>query len=451
MPAKQSLIKFGFGRRDITPDPSVRLGGYGIEIRPAEIINDRLNVTSIFISKNGKKILLISLDWLGIEEEDVDKIQEKINAKTGISKQNIIISTIHSHTTPNTIGVPGWGNKEKKYIEKVIPAIVASAVEASKKLLPVKIGVGSIYSETGVNRRGINIDGNINFGADPDGSFDPEMTVISFKDENEIVGMIVHYGAHATAFGTDAVVSRDWPGVMVDRIEKQIKAPVMFINGSIGDTGPRTSFLMESGFFSAAGGDGVDTIREVGYRAAADALNAIVKIKNYSDDIILDIITEEVLFPYAPLHGLEKAKCEIIKLEPDKNKYGTPMYMYSYWNSVVKEHEKPEQERAKGKSYLQSILRLGDIVLIPFSGELFSGTALRIRKSSPFQYTLCSSVTNGCIGYIPTREARHRGGYEVWFADHLVYGYGLAENIDDILVEDVLKRLGRLKTLRQPE
>ena len=445
MSAKQSIIKFGFGRKDITPDPSVRLGGYGIEIRPAKTINDRLNATSIFINKGKKNIILISLDWLAIEEEDVDSIQKAINAETGISRQNIIISTIHSHTTPNTIGIPGWGSKEKKYIKKVMPEIIASAVEASKNLRPVKIGVGSIHSETGVNRRGIDINGQISFGADPGGSFDPEMTVISFKDKNGIAGMIVHYGAHATAFGEDTVVSRDWPGVMTDRIEKQIKAPVMFVNGSIGDTGPRTSFLQENGLFLAGVGDGIDSVREVGYRAATDALNAFVKIKNYSDNIILDIITEEVLFPYAPLHDLEKAKREIIKLEPDKNKYGTPMYMYNHWNAVIREHEKPEQERAKGKSYLQSILRLGDIVLIPFPGELFSGIALRIKKSSPFQYTLCSSLTNGYIGYITTREARHRGGYEVWFANHFAYGYGLAENIDDILVKDVLERLGRLK------
>ncbi len=445
MSVEQSIIKFGFGRKDVTPDPSVRLGGYGIEIRPAKIINDRLNATSIFINKGKKKIILISLDWLGIEEEDVDAIQEAINTETGISKQNIIITAIHSHTAPNTIGMPGWGNKETKYIEKIIPEIVASAVEASKNLRPVKIGVGSIYSETGVNRREVRKDGTISFDGDPGGSFDPEMTVISFKDKNGIAGMIVHYGAHATAFGTAAVVSRDWPGIMTDRIEKQIKAPVMFINGSIGDTGPRTSSFQKNGLFSAGVGDGIDSIREVGYRAAADALNAFVKIKKYSDDIILNIITEEVLFPYAPLHDSEKAKREIIKLEPDKNKYGTPMYMYNHWNAVIREHEKPEQERAKGKNYLQSILRLGDIVLIPFPGELFSEIALRIRKLSPFQYTLCSSLANDYIGYIPTREARHRGGYEVWCADHFVYGYGLAENIDDIIVKDVLERLGRLK------
>lgn len=445
MSTKQNAMNVGFGRRDVTPEPTVRLGGYGTEIRPASTVNDRLNATSIFISQGKKNVIVINLDWLAVEEDDVDTIQARINIETGVPKQNIIIAAIHSHTSPNTMGIAGWGNKETQYIEKAIPEIVASAVEASRNLRPVKMGVASTYSETGVNRREIRKDGTIFFGGDPLGYFDPEMTVISFKDEKGIAGMIVHYGAHATAFGNVPVVSRDWPGVMVDRIEKQIKAPVMFINGAIGDVGPRTNCLREDGSFSAGGGGDVETVREVGYRAATDALQAFVKMKNYSGDIILDVATEQILFPYAPLHDLEKARNELIKLEPDKNKDLTSKYMHTHWSAAVKEHEKPEQERAKGRNYLQSILRIGDIVLIPFPGEIFSEISLRIRKASPFQYTLCSSVTNDCMGYIPTREARHRGGYEVWFSDHFVNGYGWAENIDDVIVENVLNRLDKLK------
>ena len=44
MSVEQSKIKCGFGREDITPNPSVRLGGYGIKIRPAKTINDRLSI-----------------------------------------------------------------------------------------------------------------------------------------------------------------------------------------------------------------------------------------------------------------------------------------------------------------------------------------------------------------------------------------------------------------------
>ena len=444
--SKGKIIEAGFGRSDITPGLSVRLGGYGVEKRFPETINDQLNATSLFLRQDEKKVIVINLDWLAIEEDDTDTIQKLINAETGILEENIIITTIHSHTAPNTMKIAGWGAKESEYIEKAIPKIAASAVEAVDNARSVEIGAGSISSETGINRREIQKDGSIFFGGDPHGNLDPEMTVISFRNESGIAGMIVHYGAHATAWGNVPIVSRDWPGVMVDRIEKQIKAPVMFINGAIGDIGPRTNFLREDGSFSAGGGRDVDAVREVGYRAATDALHAFVGIKNYSADIPMNIISRNILLPYAPLHDLKTAEREIAKLEPDKNKYGSPMFMYTHWKAVVGEYKKPENERAKGKNYLQSILRLGDIVLIPFPGEIFSAISLRIRKASPFQYTLCSSVTNGCAGYIPAREARHRGGYEVWFSNHLNCGYGWAENIDDIIVTEVSQRLDKLKS-----
>jgi hypothetical protein len=64
----------------------------------------------------------------------------------------------------------------------------------------------------------------------------------------------------------------------------------------------------------------------------------------------------------------------------------------------------------------------------------------RIRQGSPFQYTLCCSVSNGSVSYLPTREARHRGGYECWVG-RAGGAYLLADTIDDALVEQNLKLL----------
>ena len=93
-----------------------------------------------------------------------------------------------------------------------------------------------------------------------------------------------------------------------------------------------------------------------------------------------------------------------------------------------------------GKEYVQTIMRIGPLAIIPFPGELFSGISLRLRKLSPFAYTLCASVSNGYFTYIPTQEALHRKGYEIWMAK-AYNGYGLADDIDDKLIEQNLKLL----------
>jgi hypothetical protein len=77
-------------------------------------------------------------------------------------------------------------------------------------------------------------------------------------------------------------------------------------------------------------------------------------------------------------------------------------------------------------------------------GEIFSGISLRLRQQSQFQYTLCCSVSNGSLAYLPTREARHRGGYETWVGK-AAGPYLLADNIDDALVAENTKLLSKIK------
>ena len=93
-----------------------------------------------------------------------------------------------------------------------------------------------------------------------------------------------------------------------------------------------------------------------------------------------------------------------------------------------------------GKNYRQVILRLGPLAIVPFPGEPFADIVLRLRDLSPAQYTLCASTSCGSNGYLVTRESLHRGGYEVWVA-RAVGAYILAENIDDVLVEENMRLL----------
>lgn len=80
-------------------------------------------------------------------------------------------------------------------------------------------------------------------------------------------------------------------------------------------------------------------------------------------------------------------------------------------------------------------LLLGPVAILLMPGELFADIALRLRRQSPYAYTLSCSLSDENLAYLVTREARHRGGYEVEagiYAD----AYLLAENTDDRLVEN---------------
>jgi hypothetical protein len=427
----------GVGRTDITPILGVQLGGYAADERPAEEIIDSLNSTAIVFEQNSLKTVLISLDWLGIDEVFVEKIRQEINAQTGIKKSNIIITTTHSHTTPITINIPGWGIVATEYIDSVIPKIVDSVVKANDNLKEIEVGVATTTSKTGINRR------LQSFMGDVDGIYDPTMTVIRLETSEAPLATIIHYGAHATAFGDKRVVSRDWPGVMMDRVESQTGVPVLFINGSLGDVGPRTNVIIKPlKGFSAGGGDGLDSVREVGYRAATDALRAYIKVKTWEKNSKLDLITEPIEFTYAPLPSLKLATEKMAELEKHKDNPGVNAFNYARWKCVAEAYE--TKNFSSGKKYNQTIIQLGSIAFVPFPGELFSDISLRLRKESKFRHTLCSSVSNGYYTYIHTRKAIEKQGYEIWMGQSY-NGYGWADNIADRLVEQNLNMLNKLK------
>jgi hypothetical protein len=75
-----------------------------------------------------------------------------------------------------------------------------------------------------------------------------------------------------------------------------------------------------------------------------------------------------------------------------------------------------DADQAKRKSVpieLQAIA-IGPMVYLAAPGEIFTEIGLAIRKASPFPFTNPVSLANGCVGYIPTREALSAtgGGYE---------------------------------------
>lgn len=432
---KSLVLRAGFGRTEITPELGVRLGGYGVRERPGEEVLDPLHSTALVLEQGDVSAVVVNLDWICIEEDVVETLREAIHAAVGIPRPNITLCGTHSHSVPNTLNFWGWGEREQAYIDSVIPAIVRSVEQARAELGEVRVAFGTTESLVGVNRRGTAEDGTVNFVADPLGKFDPTMTVAHFRrPSGDCAGILVHYGAHGTAMGNNRLVSRDWNGVMKDRVEGQFSAPVVFLNGAIGDVGPRMNVRLRDGL-SAGGGDGVHAVREVGYRAASDAMRALIALREWRSDLDLQVTTETIHLPYAPLTPLEQARRDRDAWASRKEEWGAPMCEYQHACAVIEAHA---SEILTGRDFAQTVTRLGPLAIVPMPGEMFSDISLRIRRGSPFAHTLCCSVTNGSLGYLPTREARHRGGYETWVGK-AAGPYLLADTIDDALVKENLR------------
>ncbi len=69
------------------------------------------------------------------------------------------------------------------------------------------------------------------------------------------------------------------------------------------------------------------------------------------------------------------------------------------------------EERSDYPFEIQAI-RLGDVVILGVEGEPFVEAQLEIKETSPARYTIGVHMANGCAGYVPTKRALARGGYE---------------------------------------
>lgn len=73
----------------------------------------------------------------------------------------------------------GWGEADNDYLDnRLTTASIESAKKALASMQPAVMGIGTVDSMAGVNRRQVTDDGEVILGQDPDGPYDPIMTVI---------------------------------------------------------------------------------------------------------------------------------------------------------------------------------------------------------------------------------------------------------------------------------
>jgi hypothetical protein len=74
------------------------------------------------------------------------------------------------------------------------------------------------------------------------------------------------------------------------------------------------------------------------------------------------------------------------------------------------------RERRVRKAEVQ-VLRLDEYACVGLPCELFVELGLQLKERAHPGHALVFGLANGMVGYVPTREAFERGGYETTFLD----------------------------------
>ncbi len=438
-------FKIGVDSQIITPPLGTLLYGY-VAKRPATSVHDDLRVSAIAIEQGDLRGIMISADIASVTKKLVDTIRQPISKATGIPEENISMVATHTHSAPAINGRGAWGSTNEEYLADIlIPKTIEAAINAASNMQEVLLGIGTTESTVGVNRRELAEDGSIILGQNPFGVFDKTMTVLAFKGlDGKSVANLIHYGCHGTASGRALAISRDWPGQMVDRMEKETGATTIFFNSAIGDAGPRLSNYRTVGDLDInveeeLPDEDLSYLEEVSSLAAIDAMRAYRSIKEYRE-VSFDMIKGTVHLPYKTPPTLEEAKEQYNNLHLNVNWHaGVQSLKVQALEEIIRMHENNEQFETETE-FAQIIYVFNSAIFVPFPFEMFSEIALRLRQHSPFEHTLCMSNANNYYAYLPTQDQLSRGGYEVdSFFNMGGSAHKLVDNTDDIIIAENLR------------
>ncbi len=429
-------LHLGVGQTIITPEIGGHLYGYNNDTY-SDSVHDDLTATVFYLQEENKKALLVSVTVCIIHTSLTDRIRKLLAEETGVPAENCIISATHTHSGPCTTGSAGWGDIDTAYCEGIfIPQILEAAKEAMKAPAPVKMGVAVGKSYVGINRRQLYTDNVIRLGQNPWGPFCPDMTVISFRDaEDKTVANMIHYGAHCTASGRNSEITRDWAGVMIDRLAERTGGVTAFFNGFEGDVGPRLT-----------NGDTCGNIHyamELGGVAAQDAVRIYNEIRTYAD-ASLTCLETNVRLPLQKRLTPEEAKAEIAYHSQITNRT-VSILRTNQCERILASYEAGEKD-AEYKDIPQNLIKIGDVAFVGFPYEAFSEIGMRIRQASKIPHVLPLSNANGDECYFVTEDAIPRGGYEVamFLYKHI---QPFTPNADWHLVTETLKNLEELSCI----
>lgn len=256
----ESSFQAGTAKVEITPSAESAVDLLGQPLR----LRDPLFARVLVLKDEKVSIAIVSVDLIVFASH---KVIAEAKAKWGVD--HVILSATHTHAGMAPRGMiikppaaPDWTRSGKAPAETVDwpglsadpwyaateAKIVAAIGKAMQNRFPARIvaGKGPFESAYMAHNRRLVRDGRVsalweNPDRRPTQPIDPTVGVIRIEDQSgKPRAFAVHYACHPVALMGAGVVSRDFPGAMVDYIEQELgdDCLAMYLQGAQGDLDP---------------------------------------------------------------------------------------------------------------------------------------------------------------------------------------------------------------------
>ena len=301
IPDDEPVWTVGYGSREIAipekTDEPLYIAGYhqGWEIKG---VSDLQRASAVWLDSGEGGILMIGIDCVGLSSDVVNEIRSRLS---GLVKESGCVSVnvyaTHTHAGIDTLGL--WGptgidGKNKDFMANLKDAAIEAAKEAYENRAEGRLYCGSIDT------------GDLQKDSRNPKCFDPNLYQLRFQPKEEGNGVrLFFYAAHAESMrGDNKLVSRDYPGVLIDTVEEKTGDKGIFFPGAIGGLIMTEAQIPEP--FS--GDDAVKNRDLTGKRLAEYALSidneTVVAPSAAVSTVKFEVPLENIVFQYYKFLGI---------------------------------------------------------------------------------------------------------------------------------------------------
>jgi hypothetical protein len=409
-----------------TPTDPIWLGGYGSRTQPADGKVHDLHAKILALQDAaGYTVVLITLDTENVPRAFADDIATTLQAKHGLSREQIVVSCSHTHSGP------GLASPDARIIYPMTPEQYAGTVrytnwlrdravaltgEAISRLAPAELTRGNGSCGFGVNRRNNKEAATTQPGFVPVGPVDRDVPVLCVKSNGKLQAVLFGYACHCTTLNGQQWCG-DWAGFAKNEIEaKHPGTTAMFMTGCGADTNPlprRSLDLCQK--YGKALATSVESVIDQPMRTIDGPLHAAFRHVELGFDRILS--REE----------LETAA------RSGKSQYE------KRWARVLLDQLADSGKLPQTYPYPVQAIGFGnDLLMVVLGGEVVVDYSLRLKRELGPDRTWVFAYANDVCAYMPSERVLKEGGYEG--GEAMVY-YGLpspwAAGLEDKIVAAV--------------
>ncbi|MBF9254173.1 neutral/alkaline non-lysosomal ceramidase N-terminal domain-containing protein [Pontibacter sp. 172403-2] len=222
-------LQVGWAKVNITPPVGTPMAGYGKRRGMRyEQVHDSAWARTFAFSNGSSQAYLVSLDML-IAPMRVAALLEQAYPKLGLQPGQVYLTATHTHTS-----FGGWqrklagrimaGKYNPQVVQQTVQAILQSIQLAQQNRQPARIGYGQVSAAALVRNRLTGATANL----------DSTLRFIKFEQTDGNTAILCTFAAHPTILPSmQPVLSRDYPGELVDALEKEVTFAA-FAAGAVG-------------------------------------------------------------------------------------------------------------------------------------------------------------------------------------------------------------------------